>query len=62
MTTLDMQIDVKRYRRDGYLTASAVASEAHLNAMRAEADRLLAVCANEPARSLASRLNYLRIN
>lgn len=45
-----VQVDVERYRKDGYLTAPAVISEGHLSALRAEADRLMALCYQERER------------
>lgn len=50
MTALDFKVNVERYRREGYLTAPAITSEAHLGAMHAEADRLLALCTREHER------------
>jgi ectoine hydroxylase-related dioxygenase (phytanoyl-CoA dioxygenase family) len=44
------QIDVERYRREGYLTAPSVLSPAQLDELRAEADRLLQLCATNPER------------
>src|SRR5438128_571745 len=43
-------IDVERYWRDGYLTAPSVLTPGQLAEMRAEADRLTALCAAEPER------------
>lgn len=57
MTALDTHIDVDRYRREGYLTAPAIASTAQLDALRAEADRLLAVCARDADR-YAKRIEW----
>jgi phytanoyl-CoA hydroxylase len=37
-------VDVEQYKRDGYLTAPAVASSQLLDELRAEADRLMALC------------------
>ena len=44
------QVDVERYWRDGYLTAAPVLSEAYLAELRAESDRLLALCSAEHQR------------
>jgi ectoine hydroxylase-related dioxygenase (phytanoyl-CoA dioxygenase family) len=43
-------VDVERFWRDGFLTAPAVFSEGQLDALRVEADRLLALCAATPER------------
>jgi ectoine hydroxylase-related dioxygenase (phytanoyl-CoA dioxygenase family) len=44
---VDSVIDVERYYREGYLTAAAIFSTEQLALLRAEADRVLAVCATE---------------
>jgi phytanoyl-CoA hydroxylase len=43
-------VDVERYQRDGYLTAQAILSQEQLIMLRAESDRLLALCSGEPER------------
>src|SRR5687768_12973888 len=43
-------IDVERFWREGYLTASAVFSGDQLDRLRAEADRLLRLCSSEAER------------
>src|SRR4051812_18075200 len=50
MTTVLEQVDVERYRRDGYLTAPAVLSTELLAKLRAESDRLVRLCSSEPER------------
>ena len=45
-----IDMDVDRFWRDGFLTAPAVFSKGHLDALRVEADRLLALCAGAPER------------
>jgi ectoine hydroxylase-related dioxygenase (phytanoyl-CoA dioxygenase family) len=54
-----IEIDVERYRRDGYLTAPAFLSSARLEELRAEADLLLRLCASEPER-YARRIEWER--
>ena len=50
MSTLHPTIDVARFWRDCYLTAPAVFSPTQLDELRAEADRVLALCAADPVR------------
>lgn len=62
MSTHAITVDVEQYRRDGYLTAPAVLSNEQLGLMRAEADRLVRLCAAEPeryARRIQWERNYL---
>ena len=47
-TPLASQIDRERYMREGYLTAPSVLSEEQLIQMRAEAERLVELCAQDP--------------
>ena len=43
-------VDVERYRREGYLTAPSVISPEQIIELRAESERLMALCASEPER------------
>ena len=44
------QVDVDRYRQEGYLTAPSVLSAEQLKQLRAESDRLLRLCSEQPER------------
>lgn len=57
VTQTDQQVDVERYRREGYLTAPSVLSEARLGQLRAESDRVLDLCMREPER-YAARIEW----
>ena len=57
MIQADHQIDVERYRREGYLVAPGVLSPAQLEQMRVESDRLLALCTDESER-YAARIQW----
>jgi ectoine hydroxylase-related dioxygenase (phytanoyl-CoA dioxygenase family) len=50
MTAQITEVDVERYWRDGYLTAPAIFSDDQLARLRAESDRILALCSSEPER------------
>jgi ectoine hydroxylase-related dioxygenase (phytanoyl-CoA dioxygenase family) len=50
MTAKAVEVDVARYWRDGYLTASSVLTDAQLAQMRAESDRLIQLCMADPER------------
>jgi ectoine hydroxylase-related dioxygenase (phytanoyl-CoA dioxygenase family) len=50
MTIQSKHVDVERYQRDGYLTAQAILSPEQLVTLRAESDRLLALCSDESER------------
>jgi ectoine hydroxylase-related dioxygenase (phytanoyl-CoA dioxygenase family) len=57
-----LQADVTRYQQDGYLMVPSVLAAAQLPALRAEADRLLQLCAGEPeryARRIQWEVDYL---
>jgi ectoine hydroxylase-related dioxygenase (phytanoyl-CoA dioxygenase family) len=51
------QVDVERYRREGYLTAPSVVSAQHLARLREESDRVLQLCAGDPHR-YAARIQW----
>ncbi len=59
MGSMAAVVDRERYLRDGYLTAAAVLTPRQLEAMRNEADRLVAVCGAEPER-YARRIEWER--
>ncbi|MEN9935626.1 MAG: hypothetical protein RLZZ387_2205 [Chloroflexota bacterium] len=50
-------IDVEQYRKNGYLTTTAVVGSDTLEDLRAEADRVLTLCASDPQR-YAPRLEW----
>jgi ectoine hydroxylase-related dioxygenase (phytanoyl-CoA dioxygenase family) len=50
-------VDVDRYRRDGFLTAPSVLTADQLSELRAESDRVMALCAQDPMRH-ASRIEW----
>jgi hypothetical protein len=56
---VDVNVDSEQYWRDGYLTAPSVLTEAQLVQMRAESDRLLALCLAEAER-YAARIEWER--
>ncbi len=51
------QVDVERYRRQGYLTAPSVVLAQHLARLREESDRVLQLCAGAPHR-YAARIQW----
>jgi ectoine hydroxylase-related dioxygenase (phytanoyl-CoA dioxygenase family) len=60
--TPTFDVDVEQYRRDGYLLAPAVVTPEHLARLRAESDRLIALCMADPqgnAHRLTWEADYL---
>src|SRR4051794_32938411 len=57
MIVSDQQVDVDRFRREGYLTAPSVLSADDLEAARRESERILELCAAGPER-YAARLEW----
>ena len=55
--TKQYQVDVDRYRREGFLTAPAVLFLEQLLELRLESERLLQLCAGEPER-YAKRIEW----
>ena len=45
-----VQVDVEKYKAQGYLTAPAVISDAYIAELRTEADRLMRLCGEEKER------------
>ena len=50
MLSTIVQVDVARYQQEGYLTTTAVVTDASLAQLRAESDRLVRLCASESQR------------
>ena len=50
MQSVQTEVDVERYAREGYLTAPSVLSPAELALLREAADEVLALCAQESER------------
>ena len=61
-STLPPVLDAARFWRDGYLTAPAIFSNTQLDELRAEADRVLRLCAEQPdryARRIEGEVDHL---
>ena len=55
--TPTFEVDVEKYWREGYLLAPAVVTPEHLERLRAESDRLIALCMADPEGN-ADRLTW----